>query len=132
MLKLELITERDLVDSASMYSEYQKNSFLLNQLLISDASNITEFCRVLQSMESKQEIGKMLVNGKGLKYYFLFNFLSITAIDSIPADDKVNKQLSSATPTQLTSSEEDDTPVYQPEIFLAAKAVHINFFNLVI
>ena len=64
LLKLELITERDLVDSGKMYSEYQRNSFLLDQLLTSDASNISKFCRVLQSTEKKQEIGKMLVNGK--------------------------------------------------------------------
>ena len=63
MLKLEMITERDLVDSATMYSEYQKNSFLLDRLLLS--SNIVEFCRVLQSMKVKQDIGQMLVNGKG-------------------------------------------------------------------
>ena len=64
MLKLELITERDVIDAAKMYSEYQKNSFLLDQLLISDTSNIVEFFRILQSIENKQEIGKMLMNGK--------------------------------------------------------------------
>ena len=64
MLKLELITERDVIDAAKMYSEYQKNSFLLDQLLISDTSNIVEFCRILQNTENEQEIGKMLMNGK--------------------------------------------------------------------
>ena len=68
MLKLELITELDVMDSATMYSEYQKNSFLLDQLLVSDASNITEFCHMLQNTESKQDIGKILVDGKGIKY----------------------------------------------------------------
>ena len=69
MLKLELITEIDVIDSARMYSEYQKNSFLLDQLLISDALSIIEFCRMLQSTENKQDIGKMLVHGKGIKYF---------------------------------------------------------------
>ena len=64
MLKLELITEGDVMDSAKMYSEYQKNSFLLDQLLTSDASSIVEFCCMLQSTQNKQEIGKMLLNGK--------------------------------------------------------------------
>ena len=71
MLKLELITEIDVIDSAKMYSEYQKNSFLLDQLLISDALSIIEFCRMIQDTENKQDIGKMLVNGKGMKYLML-------------------------------------------------------------
>ena len=40
---------------------------------------------------------------------------------------------SSGTPSQSASSEEDDidiSPVYQPEVFLAAKTVHIRFLNL--
>ena len=64
MLKLELITERDVIDSAKMYSEYRKKSFLLDRLLISDTTSIVEFCHMLQSTKSKQEIGKMLVYGK--------------------------------------------------------------------
>ena len=64
MLKLELITEEHLVDSAKMYSSYQKNSLLLDQLLISDTSSIVEFCHMLQKTETEQEVGKMLVNGK--------------------------------------------------------------------
>ena len=135
MLKLELMTKRDLVDSTKMYSEYQRNSFLLDQLLTSDASNIIEFCYELQNTENRQEIGKMLVNGKGHEmFFYYFYFLSITAIESMPADDEVDKQLS-ATSSQPTSSEEDDTSVslaYQPEVFLAAKVVRMNFFNLII
>ena len=76
MLKLELITERDVMDSAKMYSEYQKNSFLLDQLLTSYTSNIVEFCHVLQSMEDKQEIGKMLLDGKGHELCSVFIFVN--------------------------------------------------------
>ena len=74
MLKLELITEREVIDSARMYSEYQKNSYLLDQLMISDASNIVEFCCMLKNTESKQEIGKMLVNGKGHEYFNVYTY----------------------------------------------------------
>ena len=58
------------------------------------------------------------------------------AIKSIPAEDAkmvMDRQLS-GTPYEPTSSEEDDTdisPVYQPEVFLAAKKVHIRFLNMV-
>ena len=65
MLKLELITEIDVLDSARMYSEYQRNSFLLDQLLTSYTPNIVKFCYMLQHMENYQEIGKMLAFGKG-------------------------------------------------------------------
>lgn len=63
-------------------------------------------------------------------------YLLSTAIESIPADDvdSAPDAQSSSTPSQPTSSEEDDTdisPVYQPEVFLAAKAVHIRFLNIV-
>ena len=76
MLKLQLITERDVMDSATMYSEYQKNSFLLDQLLTLYTSNIVEFCHVLQSMEDKQEIGKMLLDGKGHELCSVFIFVT--------------------------------------------------------
>ena len=80
MLKLELITERDLVDSATMYSEYQKSSFLLDRLLLS--SNIIEFCRVLQNIENKQEIGKILVNGNlRTKMLFCLYFCQIQQLN---------------------------------------------------
>ena len=135
LLKLKLMTEGDLVDSAKIYSEYQRNSFLLDKLLTSDESNIIEFCHELQNTENNQEIGKMLVNGKGHEIlFYYFYILSITAIESIPAYDEVDKQLN-ATSFQPTNSEEDDTSVslvYQTEVFLAAKTVHINFLNLII
>ena len=63
MLKLEVITKGDLIDSGQMYSNYQQNAFLLDQLLIAGTSNIVEFCHMLSS-ENGQEIGKMLVMGK--------------------------------------------------------------------
>ena len=64
MLELKLITEEHLEDSAKMCSDYQNNSLLLDQLLISDTSSIVKFCHMLQNTETEQEIGKMLVNGK--------------------------------------------------------------------
>ena len=48
--------------------------------------------------------------------------------------DSASDAQSSSTPSQPTSSEEDDTdisPVYQPEVFCAAKTVHIRFLNIV-
>ena len=71
MLKLEVITEECLINSAKMYSDYQKNAYLLEQLLIKDTSKIAEFCRLLQSAENEQEIGKMLVNGEITRFYCL-------------------------------------------------------------
>ena len=139
MLKLKVITEEDLIDSAKMCSDYQQNAFLLDQLLITDTSKVNEFCHMLQSTENEREIGKMLVNGEGVYYNLLicyqFFYLSTTAIESIPADDMdaVMEVQSSGTPSQAASSEEDDTdisPVYQPEVFLAAKTIHIRFLNL--
>ena len=58
------------------------------------------------------------------------------AIKSIPAEDAetVMDRQSSGTPYEPTSIEEDDTgisPVYQPEVFLAAKKVHIKFLKIV-
>ena len=63
-------------------------------------------------------------------------YLLSTAIESLPADDvdSATDAQSSSTPSQPTSSEEDNTdisPVYQPEVFLAAKTVHIRFLNIV-
>ena len=63
--------------------------------------------------------------------------MSITTIELIPADDvdAVMDVQSSSMPSQpASSSEEDDTdtnPVYQPEVLMAAKTVHIRFLNLV-
>ena len=137
MLKLELITERDVMDSAKMYSEYQKNSFLLDQLLTSDASCIVEFCYVLQSAQNKQEIGKMLMNGKEHEVFLIFLLLSIIAIELISTNDTdtgTGTQSSDITSYPIIT-EENDTDVghvHQPEVFLTAKTVHIRFLNLFI
>ena len=64
MRKLELISEKDLVNSARMCSDYQKNAFLLDQLLVTGSASIVEFCHELQNTENQQEIGHMLVNGE--------------------------------------------------------------------
>ena len=69
MLKLEIITEECLVNSAKMCSDYQRNVFLLDQLLITDTFKIVEFCYALQSTDSEQEIGVMLVNSKITRLY---------------------------------------------------------------
>ena len=70
MLKLEVIN-REFVYSVKMYSDYQINAFLLDQLLITDRSKIIEFCYVLQSTDYEQEIGIMLVNSKITRFYCL-------------------------------------------------------------
>ena len=64
----------------------------------------------------------------------IVNLLS-TAIESIPVDNvdsATDVQLTSTLP-QPTSSEEDEDigPVYQPEVFRAAKTVHTRFLNIV-
>ena len=66
--------------------------------------------------------------------YYCICFLSITALESTPTDD-VDAIEDTELPTQPASNEEDDTdisPIYQPEVFLAAKTVHRRFLNLVI
>ena len=66
MLKLKLVNEEDLINCAKLHSEYQKNAFLLDQLLVTNnnSSNIFEFCRLLYNESDQQEIGYMLVNGE--------------------------------------------------------------------
>ena len=71
MLKLEVITEECQINSAKMYSDYQKNAYLLDQLLIKDTSRIVEFCHSLQSAENEREIGIILVNGEIARFYCL-------------------------------------------------------------
>ena len=63
-------------------------------------------------------------------------YLLSTAIESIPVDnvDSAMDVQSTSAPSQQTSSEEDDMdigPFYQPEVFRAAKTVHIRFLNIV-
>ena len=64
MLEMKLLTEKDLVYSAKMYSDYQRNSFLLDRLLVTNTTSIVEFCHLLQNAENQQDIGDMLINGK--------------------------------------------------------------------
>ena len=64
MLDMKLLTEKDLVHSAKMSSDYQRNALLLDHLLVTSTASIVEFCRLLQNAENQQDIGDMLVNGK--------------------------------------------------------------------
>ena len=64
MLELKLLTEEELVYSAKMCSEYQKNAFLVDHLLVTGTHSIFEFCRLLQNTENQKEVGYMLVNGR--------------------------------------------------------------------
>ena len=63
MLEMKLLTEDDLVHSALMYSDYQKNAFLIDHLLVTGTVSILKFCTLLQNTENQHEIGNMLVNG---------------------------------------------------------------------
>ena len=64
MLKLKLLNKQDLTYCGKLYSDYQKNVFLLDQLLVADRASIVEFCYLLQNMKCQKELGHMLVNGK--------------------------------------------------------------------
>ena len=65
MLKLELISEEDVMISAKMYCDYKKNAFLLDQLLVADSASIIKFCYLLKNgAPNNQNIGHVLVNGK--------------------------------------------------------------------
>ena len=65
MLELKIVNEADLILCAKLHSEYQKNAFLLDQLLVTNNfSNIFEFCRLLHNTDNQQELGHMLVNGE--------------------------------------------------------------------
>ena len=63
MLELELISEKDMENSAKMYSDCKRNAFLLDQLLVADTASILKFCSFLQSTETQKDIGDMLVKG---------------------------------------------------------------------
>ena len=136
MLELKLLTERDLLHCAQMYSGHQQNAFLLDQLLAVGTASIDEFCHMLQNAKNQPELGCILVNGEN--YVSLISYSSLPllfiAIESIPVDDvhmMINNQSSSIS-SQPTSS--DDAVIsftYQPEMFLAAKTVHRRFLNLV-
>ena len=64
MFEIKLLTEDDLVHCAKMFSDHQKNAFLMDHLLAMGTASIMEFCHLLQNTENLQEIGTMLVNGK--------------------------------------------------------------------
>ena len=64
MLEMKLLSEKDLVHSAKMYSDYQKNAFLVNRLLVTETTSIVEFCHLLKGKENQPELGEMLINGK--------------------------------------------------------------------
>ena len=63
MLELKLLNEEDLVYYAKLYSDYQKNAFMLDHLLVSDTASIVKFCQLLQNMKCQKELGHMLLNG---------------------------------------------------------------------
>ena len=64
MLELKLLTERDLMHCAKMYSDHQQNAYLLDRLLVTGTASIDDFCRKLRSTKSEQEVGSILVAGK--------------------------------------------------------------------
>ena len=64
MLKLEVISEKDVINSTKMSSEYRQNAFLLDLLLVTASTSIDEFCHLLQNTKNQQQLGDMLVNGE--------------------------------------------------------------------
>ena len=62
MSSLKLLKEDDKITLSLLPSEYQRNTSLLNHLLVSDTTSICRFCHILQDTEN-QEIGYMLING---------------------------------------------------------------------
>ena len=63
MSSLKLLKEDDQVTLTVVASEYQRNSLLLNHLLVSDAASISKFCHILQDTATQTDIGHMLVDG---------------------------------------------------------------------
>ena len=63
MLELKLLSEKDLIHCAKMYSDHQQNMYLLDRLLVTSTASINDFCRKLQNTNN-QEVGCMLVTGK--------------------------------------------------------------------
>ena len=133
MLELKVVNEENLIHCAKLHSEYQKNAFLLDQLLVTNKfSDIFEFCHLLHNTDNQQELGHMLVNGESqdciITVCVIF-LLCYIALESIPTDDMDTEQ-SSGTSSQSEDGE-DICPVYQPEVFRAAKTIHIKFLNLI-
>ena len=65
MSSLKLLREIDEVTFSTLPSEYQRNTLLLDHLLVSDTTSISSFCYTLRDAENQhvQQIGYMLVNG---------------------------------------------------------------------
>ena len=63
MFSLKLVKEEDDVTLSMAPSEYQRNTLLLDHLLVSDATSIQGLCYALQDTKHYQDIGIMLVNG---------------------------------------------------------------------
>ena len=63
MSSLKLLKEDDKVTASIVASEYQRNTLLLDHLLVSDTTSISKFCHILQDTENHQTIGHTLVNG---------------------------------------------------------------------
>lgn len=116
MLEMKLLAEKDLVHSAKMCSDHQRNAFLLDRLLITSTASIVEFCRLLQNAEDQQDIGDMLIND----------------IESIPVDyNNVSRVQALSQSFSIEESDSDISIGCQPEVFLAAKTVHLRFLKLV-
>ena len=63
MSSLKLLKEDDKVTASIVASEYQKNTLLLDHLLVLDVDNISRFCHILRDTATQTDIGHMLVNG---------------------------------------------------------------------
>ena len=137
MLKLELINEEDLMVAAKMYSDYKKNAFLLDQLMVADSAGIIKFCYLL--LTNHQDVGHMLVNGKNRsdygnyemvnKFCFLCYYVAIESKHT--SDMNTVGTLSHYQPISITESNLTVNDGYQPKVFLAAKGVHLRFLCLV-
>ena len=72
---LQLLKEDDTVNLSMLPSEYQRNTSLLDHLLVSDTTDICRFCHTLRDAEN-QKIGYMLVNGMYVATYPIYRIYS--------------------------------------------------------
>ena len=77
MFSMNILKEADKTNFTMVVSEYQNNSYLLDDLIVSDANSISKFCHSLQDTETQQEIGQMLVNGM---YMYVYIFICLNFI----------------------------------------------------
>ena len=70
MLSLKLVNEEDHMIHSMAPSEYQRNTLLLDHLLVSGAADIERFCSILQDSKGQQQIGYMLMNGMNVLMLF--------------------------------------------------------------